>query len=145
MTDSLSTTLVVDVSVVANWYLSEPDSATAAGFLSPQFRLLAPELLAVELGNILWKKARAGDMDLTDAHAVLRQFRSARPVELRPSLPLLTNALDIAARLGRTVYDSLYVALAVARGCQLVTADERLVNALGGTPLAASVISLRSI
>ena len=32
----------------------------------------------------------------------------------------------------RTVYDMLYVALSIREGCQFVTADERLVNALGG-------------
>jgi len=44
-------------------------------------------------------------------------------------------ALDIAMRTGRTVYDSLYVALAVQMDCRLVTADEKLYNALKDGPL----------
>ncbi len=33
---------------------------------------------------------------------------------------------------GRSVYDSIYLALAVESAGQLVTADERLVNAVAG-------------
>jgi predicted nucleic acid-binding protein len=38
------------------------------------------------------------------------------------------------------VYDSVYVALAVALDCPLVTADERLVNALAIGSLASHVL-----
>ena len=43
---------------------------------------------------------------------------------------LLEAAFDIAVRFNRTVYDSMYIALASRRGAQLVTADERLANAV---------------
>jgi predicted nucleic acid-binding protein len=42
----------------------------------------------------------------------------------------LEEAFSIAATFNRTVYDSLYVALAVRSKADLVTADERLANAL---------------
>ena len=47
-----------------------------------------------------------------------------------PSLKLLGSALQIATGFERTVYDSLYVALAVQTNSQLITADERLANSL---------------
>jgi predicted nucleic acid-binding protein len=43
---------------------------------------------------------------------------------------VLDQALIIAIRFDRTAYDSVYVALAESRRTQLVTADERLANAL---------------
>jgi len=43
---------------------------------------------------------------------------------------LLDRAFDIATAFERTVYDCLYVALAVQSHAQLVTADERLANSL---------------
>src|SRR5208282_5206953 len=46
------------------------------------------------------------------------------------SLDLLEDAFSIAATFDRTVYDSIYVALAVRRKAELVTADMRLANAL---------------
>ena len=48
------------------------------------------------------------------------------------TLPLLDSALDKAIVYGRTVYDSVYLALAVESAGQLVTADEKLVNAVAG-------------
>jgi predicted nucleic acid-binding protein len=38
------------------------------------------------------------------------------------------------------VHDSVYLALAVALDCRLVTADERLTNALGDGPLGRHVL-----
>jgi predicted nucleic acid-binding protein len=47
-----------------------------------------------------------------------------------PSLVLLDLAFDIASGFDRTVYDSLYLALALQFRVQLVTADEKLANAV---------------
>jgi predicted nucleic acid-binding protein len=49
------------------------------------------------------------------------------------SEPLIDLALRIALLHGRTAYDSLYVALAVILKSDLVTADEKLANALAGS------------
>ena len=62
------------------------------------------------------------------------------PVTVFPSRLVLEGALEIALGTGRSVYDSVYVALAVALECPLVTADERLVNALAGGSLASYVL-----
>jgi predicted nucleic acid-binding protein len=42
----------------------------------------------------------------------------------------MAEAFAIATKFDRTFYDSLYVALAVDFKAELVTADERLANAL---------------
>jgi predicted nucleic acid-binding protein len=43
---------------------------------------------------------------------------------------LLKRALEIASQASIGVYDCLYVALAERAGCELLTADDRLVRAL---------------
>ena len=53
---------------------------------------------------------------------------------------MLEAAIEIALRTGRTVYDSQYVALAVQIGCRLVTADEKLYNALKDGPLGTNIL-----
>jgi predicted nucleic acid-binding protein len=47
-----------------------------------------------------------------------------------PSDTLVEAAFAIAAAFDRTVYDSLYIALAIDCQGQLVTADEKLANAV---------------
>jgi predicted nucleic acid-binding protein len=46
------------------------------------------------------------------------------------SLELLDEALEIAFANDRSVYDCLYVALAIQFQVEMITADERLANAL---------------
>jgi predicted nucleic acid-binding protein len=140
----LPPSLVVDVSVVVKWFAPEPGSAQASA-LRASHQLLAPDLLVAEFGNVLWKKVRMGLMTAGEARTAAADFVRAGPVSLHPTTPLLAPALDIATHYQRTVYDSLYLALALAAGCQLVTADQRLVNSLQGTPLAGSIVALTSI
>jgi len=53
--------------------------------------------------------------------------------QLYPYVPLLWRAYAIASQARIGVYDCLYVALAEREGCELVTADERLVRTLQPT------------
>jgi predicted nucleic acid-binding protein len=55
------------------------------------------------------------------------------PPQLDGYLPLLRRALDIASQARIGVYDCLYLVLAEREGCELVTADDRLLRALGPT------------
>lgn len=61
------------------------------------------------------------------------------------ALPLVENALRIANAEGRTVYDSLYLALAVSAKRPLVTADEKLFNALNRGPLGANLCWIEQV
>jgi len=44
---------------------------------------------------------------------------------------LLEEAYRLAVTHQRTVYDAMYLALSLRENCRWVTADERIVNALG--------------
>jgi predicted nucleic acid-binding protein len=136
---------IVDAGVAIKWFVPEPDSALAHVLLSRPGQLLAPDIIVPEFGNVLWKKVRRGEISRGDADRFVQSFLTRRPLDIRPSHSLLRHALDIATTYGRTVYDSLYVALAVAQNCPMVTADQRLVNTLQGTPLASSLAALSSI
>ena len=91
--------------------------------------LLVPDVFWAECGNILWKAVRRGRLSRVDAESALdsmmrREFRTF------PSAQLLPAALPIAFQFGRAVYDCLYVALAMQSKTEMITADERLANAL---------------
>ncbi len=136
--------LVVDTSVAVKWYIPEPGSAAAVRLLAGEDLLLAPDLLGPELGNVLWKKVRRGELTPREAGECAIAFVELCPVSMLASAPYLPAALEIALRYGRTVYDALYLALALERGARYVTADDRLVHALAGTELATVVWQLGS-
>jgi len=130
-------TLVIDASVACKWFLPEIGSEVADKVLTTE-ELVAPELIYCEVGNILWKRIRSGELSPDEADTVMAKFLSV-PFVLADSRVLARSALAIAARFGRTFYDSMYLALAVARSTVLVTADERMVNSLAATELAGHV------
>jgi predicted nucleic acid-binding protein len=135
---------VVDASLALKWYLPEVHHEAALRLLAPDVRLHAPDLLHAEVGNILWKKVRR--REITDAQArLIRGGFAAVPLATHPMASLLEGALDIALATEQSVYDGMYVALAVALGAPLVTADRRLVEALRRTPLAAHVVWVEDV
>jgi predicted nucleic acid-binding protein len=138
------TTAVIDSSVAVKWFVPEVLSDEAAHLLDGSWELLAPDLLFPECGNTLWKKAARDEIAVEEARAVLAALRQV-PLVITPSSKLVEAALEIALAHQRSVYDSLYVALAVARECALITADDRLVNALARGPLADHVRSLSAL
>jgi predicted nucleic acid-binding protein len=90
---------------------------------------VVPDLFWVELGNALWKLTRKAKIAPTQAGTALSTVRDLG-IPTVPTFPLLPQALQIAMTHDRTVYDSLYVALARTSGSELITADERLANAI---------------
>ena len=120
---------VADASVAVKWYVPEIHSDEALRLLEPGNELHVPDLMQAEVGNILWKKTRHAEISSAEARRVARALLAA-PLHVHATAPLLDGALDIALRADRTVYDALYVALAVALDIPLVTADRRLFHAL---------------
>jgi predicted nucleic acid-binding protein len=128
--------VVVDASVAVKWCLParrEELAAQAEGLLAScrrdEIRFLVPDLFWVELANVLWKGARRGEISTDNATSAISLVRDLG-IATVPSLDLVPQALHLAVRYGRTVYDSLYVALAAQSKTDMITADERLANAL---------------
>jgi predicted nucleic acid-binding protein len=135
---------VVDASVGVKWVLDEVHAEQASKLLSGNYALLVPDLFFAEVGNIIWKKVRRGEMQSEEAWAVPPAIASVR-LRSFPCQPLLSLALEIAVQADRTVYDSLYVALAVMENIQCVTADERLYNSLHSGSLAPHVVWIEDL
>ena len=126
--------VVIDASVVVKLFFEEEHSKAAEQCVARADELLAPDLIWAETANVIWKRQRRGDLT-ADAALDLARHVLALPVVIHPSADLVPDALDLAMRLERTVYDCLYLALAVRTTSVLVTGDLRLVNALAGGPL----------
>jgi predicted nucleic acid-binding protein len=131
-------TLVIDASVVAKWFPpldQEPLAVEARGLLEGwkrgAYKLIAPDLIWIEFANILWKAIRMNRCSVSIARATLAHFR-AQDLSTVPAARLVDQAFAIATTYGRTAYDSLYVALAAESATELITADQKLANAVSG-------------
>jgi predicted nucleic acid-binding protein len=129
-------TLVLDASVAIKWAMPsarEPFTDESLRLLKrhvdSEVEFVVPDVFWAEVGNVLWKGARQRRWSQGEAEAVAADMRS-RDFATVSSLILLPEALTIAFFYDRSVYDSLYVALAVQAKTELITADERLANAL---------------
>ena len=140
------TAFVVDASIAVKWVVEE-DGTPQALALRQRASLIAPELLVAECANILWKKVRRRELSKDEAVLASRLLQAAE-IELQSTRSLLEPATRIAIELDHPAYDCVYIALAVANGCQFVTADESLVHKLDQSrqqALRDRVVSLRAV
>lgn len=90
---------------------------------------VAPQFLATEIANGLWKYLRRGDLELERASLLL-----ARGIGLVNTwwsdLDLAPEALRIAAQTQHPVYDSTYLALAKRVGATTILTLDRGLGAL---------------
>lgn len=139
-------TYVIDTSVAIKWYIPEPLSDAAVYYLElyrqEKARLLAPDLIIAEMGNVLWKKVRQDELIIKDARQVSDILSNYCPIKLIPSSELMPAALEIALTASLTVYDSLYLALAVSVEAPLVTADQEIKKLTSNFPFFKQVILL---
>lgn len=123
--------IVVDASVVTN-ALIDPGSpgAISRSVLRAENDIAAPDLVDVETVSALrghWLASKITD----------RLFRAAiddlvlLPIVRHPARRFLARSYELRANV--TSYDALYVALAEALDCALVTGDVRLATAPGPT------------
>ena len=125
---------VIDASVLVKLFFKEEHSEAAEGYVRTIPELFAPDLIWSEAASVIWKRYRRGELDPKDASEIAAQLLSL-PLGIRASADLIPDALELAIQFDRTVYDSLYVALAVKTNSVMLSGDRRLVNALADTPL----------
>ena len=137
---------VIDTSVDIKTYIQEQDSGKAVRLRNEYHQgvhaLIAPDIFPTEMCNVLMILERSGKIKPGEADLFFRQFLSELP-PLFAAVPLLPRALEIAKQFRQTVYDCLYIALAEREGCELVTADDKLVKAV--QPTLPFVLQLSSV
>lgn len=126
--------IVVDASFAAKWLFEEEYSDTADAIAAASARqnepMIAPYLLPIEVTNTIRQRRRRGALTREEARGRLTRFFSYRVRLLAPAA-LSERALTLADDHNlAAVYDAHYIALAELAGCDLWTADQRLIRSL---------------
>jgi len=128
-------TLVVDASVAVKWLVEEEESERAFALLRRE-RLVAPELVVAEVGNVLWRHfqvGRLGREQCLEGGAALLECLD----EIYPLSALARRATEVAMELSHPLYDCFYLVLAEELKTEVVTADRRLAEKVRGTAFEA--------
>lgn len=132
---------VVDASVVVKWFVPEIHSGAARHLLALPHEYVAPDLLFAETANTIWKKVRRKELTAEEGQGLVADINRIA-VETVSCRALAEDAHALANATGRTVYDCMYLALAVRLNTRSITADDRLEAALRNVPAVAGHIQL---
>jgi len=121
---------VIDTSALIRLYI--PDGSIPKGleaFLRDVERgnhiAIAPELLLVECASVLNKMRKINELAEEESIQLMNDILSM-PIRYFPHGPFILTAFDLAREHGITVYDAVYLALALEQGAVLFSADEDL-------------------
>ena len=132
---------VIDLSALVRLYI--PDGPIPEGleeFMRGVERgshiAIAPELLLVEAANVLNKKRKINEITEAESVQLLNDIL-LMPIRYFPHGPFISAAFDLAREHKLTLYDAVYLALAVEHGAVLFSADEDICRIAGKLSLSA--------
>jgi predicted nucleic acid-binding protein len=124
---------VLDSSVGFKWVVPELHSDKALrlrdDYRTGSAELIAPDVYLIEIAHALTRAERQKRITSAQGALALADVMSVPP-QLFGYVPLLPRAYEISSHQHLGVYDCLYVALAEREGCELITADDRMVKNL---------------
>jgi predicted nucleic acid-binding protein len=125
---------VVDASLVIKWFVPEIHSEAARRWLGASHDYVAPDLLFSETGNAVWKKVRRRELEDTEGRQLVMDLAQVA-VETVATRSLLEDALALALTARITVYDAMYLTLAVRLETEVITGDDRFADKIAEHPL----------
>jgi predicted nucleic acid-binding protein len=114
---------VIDSSVALQWVLPEPGVEASEPYLRARDSV-GPDVVLVEVANVLAKKVRAGNLTGNEAIEALQIVRDGF-ARLVASEPLISRSLELSIALSHPVYDCVFLACAERLQAKLVTRDAR--------------------
>lgn len=134
--------LVLDASIIIKAFIPEELSEKADSVFQKigreRISLIAPDLIYPETGNILWKKKRLKELKASEVEEIADAIHTI-PFIIIPSKSVIQLAIAIGMAYDITVYDATYVSIAHIFEGTFITADKKLVNALGKSDLKDSI------
>ncbi|WP_423211851.1 type II toxin-antitoxin system VapC family toxin [Paracoccus yeei] len=119
--------LVIDASALIAWIMPDESGVDLASLTARHDEIEAPWLLWAEVRNILIVNERRGRLPAGAVEQII-EVVDAFGVTL-DTKPAQSVVIDLARRHGLTIYDSLYLELALRKGAALATLDAALIRA----------------
>jgi len=117
--------IVVDASALIAFFFREEGWENLAKYMA---RTVSVDLAIKEFYNALWKavylQRRISASEAKEIISLLKTYIE-KNMELRDETDYMDKAFEIALSRGITVYDALYVALAVEENIPLLTLDKK--------------------
>jgi predicted nucleic acid-binding protein len=124
---------VLDASVALCWVLQRPLSARALqlrhDYGHQVHELIAPAVFPSEIASALTKSERQKLISVGDARPLLQDILTTCPALHAIDL-CFYRAVEISSQYRAAYYDCLYVALGEQEGCEVVTADQKMLKNL---------------
>jgi predicted nucleic acid-binding protein len=117
--------IVLDASALVDVVIDQPSKDQILSHLDQP--IVAPAHQMAEVLSALARLVRAGTLETEAAQAALDEAAALRQEHVAADATQLRRALELQGQI--RVLDGLYVALAEARRCPLLTTDRRLINA----------------
>jgi predicted nucleic acid-binding protein len=119
--------------VAFRWVVNEKDSPKALqlreDFRNAIHELIAPDFFPYEVGNALTKAERQKTIKPPNGWGLWMTVMADCPALVHP-LHLMPRAYAISSQYRSALFDCLYIALAEQEQCEVVSADERLLNTI---------------
>jgi len=108
---------------------AEQGHALAREFLdrsiAREIDLIAPDLLYTEMASLLSKKHRRGVITAEQARTSFSYIQNAG-LRIYDTVPRVARALQLSLTSQLSIWDSVYLTLALEHKCAMLTADSRL-------------------
>lgn|GEM_PF-2375585 len=127
--------VALDTGVLVKVVVEEEDSSKAIALfrsaVEGTYRLVAPDFMAIEFANVLWKYVSRKILREEEARRHIERFPFDR-IEWLPARVLVSQALRFATEFGVAVYDGAFLASAESLAVELVTTDMLLHRKVSG-------------
>jgi predicted nucleic acid-binding protein len=135
---------VVDASVAVKWFIPEIYYEAALQLRNSEYELHVPKFVLLEIGNVLCKKQRQTELTREESALILKLLQSL-PLHWHSDDIIFNQAVTIASETQRSLYDCMYLSLAILLDGLLVTADRKFYEALQNTPYKKYLIWVENL
>lgn len=119
---------VLDASVAGAWLIEEQQSKSAIQFRNQALGSVAiiPQLFRYEIANLVLNNTRKNE---NEAREAAFKFIESIPVMVDFKTPMYLDLVELATEAQLTVYDAIYLELAIRYEVPLATYDKKLAKA----------------